>query len=298
VASLAIRAQVDPPRSPIEGIIGATIRPVTEPSPPLPTSPIAWGEGDCGVLLLHGLTGTPYDLRFIAEVLRDEGYAVRVPRLAGHESVDTLECSTWREWYASAERALDELASASARVIVLGFSLGGLLALRLAALRGRQLRGVIVMSVPLAFEGWQVAAIEGLARLRRVRALRKLVGVWPKKHGPDIRIVRELEKSPSLRAFPFPTLAQLVDLQREVAPLLYSIHTPLLLIHGKYDHTAPIRHSRTVAQRVASNRVEVVIVPGSFHLLGLDVDRDVVAQNVVGFCRSIFHTRDAEGTSP
>lgn len=256
-------------------------------------SPIHRGEGRQAVLCLHGLTGTPYEVAPIAHALADEGYAVRAPLLAGHDDLESLEDSTWHDWYDSAERELDALLEprgdgTTREVIVLGFSMGSLLALRLAALRPTDVRAAIVLSVPLEIPAWQRPLIEGMARLRETPVIGTLVGLWPKRRGPDVRIEAERAGSPSMDAFPYPALAQLVALQQDVARLLALIRVPLLLVHGALDHTAPPELSERVAQRVGSERVERVILPRSFHILARDLDRERLCAEVSRFTRSIF----------
>ena len=247
-------------------------------------------------MLLHGLTGTPHEVSPMADALRDAGFAVESPVLAGHSDLEALERSTWRDWYASGYDAFETLRDGGRRpVIVLGFSMGSLLALRLAALHPEELAGLIVISVPLHFEGWKRGAIRTLARLRATPILGDVLGVWPKLGGPDIRVQREVEESPSLRGFPYPALAELLALQDEVAELLPHVRAPTLLLHGKYDHTTPPEQSEQVAQRIAASRVRVEILPRSFHVVGLDLDRDLVCSEVVDFAREIFDERSDSG---
>lgn len=256
--------------------------------PAVDPSAIAWGDDDRGVLLLHGLTGTPWDVRPFAETLRDRGFAIRSPLLPGHDAVTTLERVTWRDWALAADSALDALLDGGRRrVLVVGFSMGSLLALRMAALRPRELRGVVAMSVPLALPAWQRHAIAVLAGLRDRPWLGRLVGMLP-KDGPDVRIERAHRESPSLPAFPYPALAQLVALQAEVTGLLPLVRVPLLLLHGVYDHVAPVEHSARVAQRVSSSSVRRVLLPNSFHIVGLDLDRERACAEVVDFAISVL----------
>lgn len=251
--------------------------------------PIAWGDGEQGVVLLHGLTGTPYEIRPIAEALHARGYAVRAPLLAGHTDLGALESCTWRDWYDSAVAAVEELRDEGRRkIVVVGFSLGGLLALRLAALRSADMVGLVAASTPLRFEGWKRGAIQTLARLRTRPVLRQLVGLLPKHRGVDVRIAREIQRSPSLDSFPYPTLAEMVALQEEVIELLPHVRRPLLLLHGRFDHTAPLAGSRIIAQRVGSERVELVVLPRSFHQIALDLDRDRACAEVARFVDSVF----------
>lgn len=254
--------------------------------------PIHRGEGPRGVLLLHGLTGTPYDVAPFAEALHARGCAVRAPLLAGHADLSALEATTWRDWYASAEAAFDELhAGGRRRVMMIGFSLGSLLALRLAALRPGDVAGLAALAVPLSFPGWQRSAIGALARLRTTRGLGRLVGMLP-KDGPDVRVERAFRQSPSLRGFPFPALAELVALQAEVADLLPHVRTPLLLLHGRHDHIALVEHADRVAQRVGSSHVHKVVLPRSYHILAHDLDREQACTEIVGFTASVLGSTD------
>ncbi len=244
-------------------------------------------------MVLHGLTGTPYEVRPLAESLAAHGFAVRCPLLAGHTDLASLEASTWRDWYASAETAFDTLrADGRRRVMVVGFSMGGLLALRLAALRSREVAGVVALSVPLRFEAWKRSAILTMARLRSNRFFRDLVGVLGKEGGPDVRVEREAQQSPSLEGFPYPALAELLALQDEVDDLLPFVRAPLLVMHGRYDHTAPAEHSERIAQRVSASRVERVVLPRSFHQIGLDLDRERACEEVVRFALSVLGEAD------
>jgi carboxylesterase len=225
----------------------------------------------------------------MADALSHAGLAVATPVLAGHTDLEALERSTWRDWYASAHEAFEAMRDGGRRrVIVLGFSMGSLLALRLCALHPAEVTGLVVISVPLHFAGWKRGAIVTLARLRATPILGDVVGVWPKLGGPDIRVRREVDDSPSLRGFPYPALVELLALQDEVADLLPHVRAPTLLLHGKYDHTTPPQQSEQVAQRIGASRVRVEILPRSFHVVGLDLDRDLVCSEVVDFAEEVL----------
>lgn len=254
--------------------------------------PIHRGEGTRGVLLLHGLTGTPYDVAPFADALHARGFAVRAPLLAGHSDLSALEHTSWRDWYASAETAFEELhAHGRRRVLMVGFSLGSLLALRLSALRAPQVGGLAALSVPLSLPGWQRTAIGALARLRTTPGLGRFVGMLAKE-GPDVRIERAFRQSPSLRGFPFPALAELVALQDEVGDLLPHVRAPLLLMHGLHDHIAPIDHLDRVTQRVGSSHVHKLVLPRSFHILAHDLDRERACTEIVRFATTVLGETD------
>lgn len=265
-------------------------------SPTADPRPFHLGDGTRAVCCIHGLTGTPWEVRPIGDALAAAGFLSSGPLLAGHGDVAELESSTWRDWYASAEQNLDALLEGGTRrVVVLGFSMGSLLALRLAALRPDDVAGVIAMAVPLELPGWKQTAIGALSRLRKVPVLGNLVGTHPKRGGPDIRVLEMARQNPSLREFPYPTLEQLIELQAEVRGLLGRVTSPLLLMHGRLDHAAPAEDSARVAQLVASSDVRRLVFDRSFHHLAVDLDRERVLEEVVGFCRRILGTPSTAG---
>lgn len=251
-----------------------------------PRASVFLGDGPRRVLLLHGLTGTPAEVRPIADALYAAGFAVRAPLHAGHHDPEDLAEHGWRDWYAAAEAALLQFAGPE-RVLVVGFSMGAVLALRLAALHRERVAGVASISVMLELPAWQVWLAGALARLRRDPRYRRFVGHFPKR-AVDVRIFARSVQSASLRVFPFSAIAELGALQSDVRGRLGHITAPLLLLHGRYDHTAPLAHSERVAQAVGSERVRRVVLPRSFHIVGVDLDQAQVCAEVVAFARSVL----------
>ncbi|MES1206311.1 MAG: hypothetical protein ABUS79_10280, partial [Pseudomonadota bacterium] len=73
-------------------------------------SPVAFAGDRRAVLCLHGITGTPWEVRPLAEGFMRLGCSVEAPMLAGHGgTLADLARTTWRDWLASAEAALTRL---------------------------------------------------------------------------------------------------------------------------------------------------------------------------------------------
>jgi len=90
--------------------------------------------GPVGFLLIHGLGGTPVELRLVGIGLAKSGYTVHCPQLAGHcGSFEELRATGWKDWYATVQAAHAELLKTCKTVIVGGLSMGAILALHLAA---------------------------------------------------------------------------------------------------------------------------------------------------------------------
>ncbi len=112
------------------------------------TSPIFW-EGNNGraVLLVHGWSSTPYEMRALAEKLHAHGYTVSVPLLSGHGTVPKdLENISWRDWLDDVQKAYDELAARGLKVFVGGMSIGGTLAAIIGA--KNDVSGTILLGTP------------------------------------------------------------------------------------------------------------------------------------------------------
>lgn len=240
-------------------------------------------------VLLHGLTGSPYDLRPLAEGLAELGCSVSAPRLAGHENPESLSRASWREWYASAEAALDQARREGEPALLLGFSLGSLLSLRLAALRPDWLAGLVVMGVPIAQPGWQRAAVRLLSSLRRSSPqLAARIGYHARGRS-DVRselLAQRLKHG--FADMPYESIAQLCELQDEVWPLLPEVRAPTLMLHGRYDHSAPVEGSARVSQALGSSSLRRVVLPRSYHHVARDLDADLARNEVTQFAKQVL----------
>src|SRR6185369_9058908 len=111
-----------------------------------PVEEVVPGEGPVGVLLLHGLTGTPAEMGPVAEALLGR-FPLFVVRVAGHgTSVGELARTSWMDWYASAAAGADALLAVTPRIVVVGLSMGAMLGVRLAVERRDAVAGVALLS--------------------------------------------------------------------------------------------------------------------------------------------------------
>jgi len=113
------------------------------------------GKGRTGFLLVHGLGGTPIELKFVAKGLARLGFRVHCCQLAGHcgDQADLL-ATGWTDWYASVTVAFDELRGECDTVIVGGLSMGAVLALHLAAKRTDEVHGLALYAPTFWYDGW------------------------------------------------------------------------------------------------------------------------------------------------
>jgi carboxylesterase len=243
-------------------------------------------ESEVGVVLVHGFTGTPYEVRYLGEQIVRAGYSVRAPLLPGHgTTIADLDRTTWEDWAEAVNRAVDAMRVRCPRVAVIGQSLGGLLALHLASKR-RDIAAVGSLAAPLWLEGLsgRVAAWTTTGPLTRLQSI-------PKLGGPDVRDKRAKAENPCYRAIPTRALGQLLAFMRVVDEALPRVIQPVLVLHAEHDHTAPVACASRIAEATRAQRLR--ILPRSYHLIAIDVERDIVAAEVTRFLAQ--YTRPARG---
>jgi carboxylesterase len=242
--------------------------PVVDPAPfDLP------GRGRAAALCLHGLTGTPYEVRSIGEALSAAGIAAVGPALPGHnQTPEHLARVSHEEWVAAARDALARLRSAHERVFVVGLSMGGLVSLALAA--EERVDAAIVVGVPLRLRQ---------SAVRLVPLAKRFVRFFPKSGGSDIRDAAARARHPSYDRMPLAAVHELLRLQRRVRGLLPRIEAPLLVAHGARDRTAHPDDAHAILRGVASVEREHLCLEDSGHVVPVDVDAGRFVAAAVAF---------------
>jgi len=106
------------------------------------------------VILVHGLTGTPNEMRYLAFTLNKRGYSVCCPQLANHgQSLHVLKHTTWEELYASLRQVFLKALETGDQVFVAGLSMSALFVLLLAEEFGSRLAGGVCYSPTLFSTG-------------------------------------------------------------------------------------------------------------------------------------------------
>jgi carboxylesterase len=256
------------PRSEPEASEGSSGR--ADPSPfELP------GAGRAAALCLHGLTGTPYEVRPIGAALAAAGIAAFGPALPGHnETPERLAAVSHEAWIDAARAALAKLRATHARVFVVGLSMGGLVSLALAA--EQRVDAAVVVGVPLRLRSQAV---------RLVPLAKHFVRFLPKSGGSDIRDAAARARHPSYDRMPVAAVHELLRLQRHVRATLSRVEAPLLVAHGAHDRTAHPDDAREILARVASSEREHLVLDASGHVVPVDHDGPRLAAAAVEFLR-------------
>ncbi|WP_033327411.1 alpha/beta hydrolase [Streptomyces yerevanensis] len=228
--------------------------------------------GEVGVLLCHGFTGSPQSLRPWAEYLAERGLTVSLPLLPGHGTRwEDMQLTGWQDWYAEVDRELRALRERCSRVFVCGLSMGGALALRLAAKHGDAVSGIVVVNPANKVHGLSAYALP-LAR-HVVRTTKGIASDIAKEGSVELGYDKvPLHAAHSLRNF-----FRLVDGE------LPQVTQPLLLLHSVQDHVVPPADSARVLSRVSSTDVQEIVLEQSYHVATLDHDADRIFEESFAF---------------
>jgi carboxylesterase len=238
--------------------------------------PFSAEGGPHGALVLHGFTGNPQSMRGLAGALADAGFAVELPRLPGHgTSVEDMATTSWDDWSSAAEDAYVDLASRCERVVVAALSMGGTLAVWLAA-RHPEIAGLALVNPvvqPLD------ESITDFARDLAEKGEALMPGVGSDIADPDQHELA-YEQTPVL------CLLSLATALKELTIFLPEITQPLLLMNAPQDHVVPPSNGDMLA-RLVRGPVERVTLERSFHVATLDYDRELIEQRTVAFARDV-----------
>lgn len=239
----------------------------------------AEGRGPC-LVAFHGFGGTVSEIAPLVRGVAEAGFAVRAPLLPGHGTHPTeLQDARFAEWCAHARRELEAAVAAHGAAVVCGFSLGSLVAIRLASEGHEGVRGLVAMGNPLALNPLLLGPL----------ALVDNLGV----ELPDAYLVKprpaDMEDKAAmadLRTYdrhPLRAAVEVVRGVRLVRAEVPRVACPTLVLHGAKDRVCSVRGARWLAAHVRATDVTLRIYPRSAHVLARDHDRAAVLSDVLAF---------------
>lgn len=251
------------------------------------------GSREKGVLLIHGLTGAPVEMRFVAKALNRLGFTVCAPQLAGHcKDIATLEATKYEDWLDSLREPLGRLRGEVRKVYTAGICVGGALGLMLAHQEPGKIEKSVIYSPTLHYDGWNQRLWERIGAhlidpLKWVKAWHHLSFQERSPYGiKDERMRRFLLEGAELKGilpvFPVIALYENFRLNRALKAALPDMRVPTLLLHAREDDVSHPRNAEKI-KKLHGGACELCYLDDSYHMIHVDRERERVAELTAKF---------------
>jgi carboxylesterase len=250
--------------------------------PPIGTLELV-GRGPA-LLALHGFGATPQEVELVVGIAREQGLAALAPLLPGHgTSVLDLARTRYHHWLSAAERALLALEAEHGKVVVIGSSMGSLIALDLAVDFPEIVAGVGVLGSPIRlpwpYPSLALAAIDWLG----------IPDFTLPKSGPDILDPEGRRTQVTYSEQPAHAGNEVRRAGRRVEGRLGLVSCPAFVAHGRHDRVCPVHNANVVHSRLgtAASQKELLILERSHHIITRDVERGILHARLSAFVERV-----------
>ncbi|MBI4831196.1 MAG: alpha/beta fold hydrolase [Candidatus Lindowbacteria bacterium] len=239
--------------------------------------PYSIGSGRRACLLVHGIAGSPAQMRGLAEALAASGIKARGTLLPGHGThPNDLDRVVWQDWYEHVHEEYRRLKSDYEDVSLIGFSIGAAISAHYAA--HSPVDRLVLLSVPLCPLNDKFPT--GLM-LRMYGAFFRTVKGRPEKlvdaDGEPFSYVYDRVPTAILH-----TMSELIDIVRD---RLHRIYSPVLIIQSQNDKVSGSKSGPLAYRSVSSPEKRLVMLKRSGHSIMMDVEQDLVFREVIGFLK-------------
>lgn len=236
--------------------------------------PFDFPEGEHGVLLIHGFTGTPAHMRKIGDALHENGFAVRGILLPGHgtKKEDMARCS-WQDWLLCARQAAREMRGSHRFFSVAGLSMGGLLALMLA--EETEVTACVSIAAPIRTQN---------PYIRLALPLSIFHPMMQKKPDPA-RALLDAEYDLGYDGFPTKSVHDLSVLMARARQHLNLIRCPILAVQSQKDATVSPESLEWILRNVGSERKARLWLAESPHVCTITPETETLTRHMIAFLR-------------
>lgn len=225
-----------------------------------------------GCLCIHGFTGSPEEVAPLVEYLQKRtDWIIKAPTLPGHGEQLQLKGVTYDQWFQAAEEALQALVEKCETVYVIGFSMGGVIAVYLA--EKYKIDKLVLLS----------AAFYYINPRQLIKDIREIVrDGWRRRLRENPLFIRYKNK---ILATPLTAILEFRKLVNEVRPRLPNVHIPALIVQGEKDSIVPMKSAYYLYNKIGSSQKKLLVLQESYHHVCHGPDRYLLFREVEKFLR-------------
>ena len=226
------------------------------------------------VLLFHGLTGSPFEMKKYGEFLFKCGYDVFCYSFPGHgERISEIEIVTWHDWCEFAQEKYNQLRNNYNQFFVSGLCLGAAMAIYLAE-HNKDITGVIALSTTLFLDGFCIPWTIHLLPFA-LSTIARFYFTFPEDDCFGIKNERTRKSLAKITAkadigmdnYPLNCVDGLLKLSKNVRKNLKKLSCPILCIHSKYDNLSSPKSAKVVLDGISSEIKQYVELNNSYHMV-------------------------------
>ena len=243
------------------------------------------------VLLFHGLTGSPFELKKYGQFLYNNGYDVFAECLPGHgEKFEEIYTVKYQDWLEFSYSEFEKLESEYENVFVSGLCLGAVLALAVGMKFQNRVSGIISLSTTLYLDGWRLPWYKCFMPIA-LSTILKFYYNYPECEPHGIKNLKTRTAVKKMLAkgdvgmdnFPMTAFKELLDLSAFIRKNLNRVVSPILIIHSKEDDLTSIKSAEVVYKNISSKDKEYIVLYDSYHMVLYDNEKEFVFNKALEF---------------
>lgn len=234
------------------------------------------GSNGKAILLIHGWTVVPYEIRRLGKYLNENGYTVSGPILRGHgtEPKDLVGIK-WSNWLTDITKAYNELKARHEKVFIGGTSIGSNLAVMLAA-KKPEAAGIILMAMPYRIK------MEPLVIL--FAKINSFIRQYKKKfYPPTFGVATTITRLISYQTYPIKSALETFDLIKMTREKLPEVKQPCLIMQSSSDHIVARNNLELIYQNIGSEVKKKKYIQRAYHTFISDIKNEEVFEDILNF---------------
>lgn len=247
------------------------------------------GAGDRAVVLFHGYNDSPHTMRAVGTALQAAGWTVYVPLLPGHgRSLSDFAAARADDWIATARASVQETLARHRQVAVGGLSLGGALAMIVAA-EQPSVRAAVLFS-PFLVQHWRLTMMAGAWPVLTL-GMKYLTG------GATTRSIRDPEARAAFIAYGCSTprlLREVQQIARRAYAALPAVRQPVWIAQSGDDYRIPAEEAQDAFDTLGSRDKGIQWTTGNGHVITVDYGHRELAAAAVTWLEARVPDRDEQ----